>query len=118
MLRRVVSLVPMVALTLTVLMAVADPSGTWTFTMDTPGGERTAAVILKLDGDKVTGTWDGQELQGSYKDDKLDLEFPFTSQESGQKATLKIAGRMEADVLSGNWTFGEYGGTFKASRKK
>jgi hypothetical protein len=81
-------------------------------------GRRTLCGIMKLEGDKVTGTWDGQELQGTFKDDKLDLAFRFTSAENGQTETLKVVGRLEADALSGNWAFGEYGGTFKATRKK
>jgi hypothetical protein len=118
MLRRVGASWIVSVLALTTLLAAGDPTGAWAFVMDTPGGERHAAVVMKLDGEKVTGTWDGQALQGTFKDDTLDLAFPFTSTENGQKETLKIAARLEGDTLAGTWAFGEYGGTFKASRKK
>jgi len=101
-----------------VLRAGADVAGTWAFTMDTPGGARYATVVMKLDGEKVTGTWETTPLAGTFKGDALELSFPLTSSENGQTATLKVTGRLEGDTLTGNWSFGEYGGSYKASRKK
>jgi CubicO group peptidase (beta-lactamase class C family) len=98
--------------------AGANVSGNWAFAIDTPGGERSIAAVMKQDGEKITGTWADQPLQGTFKGDTLALSFPFTSAENGQKETLTVAGRLDGDTLSGSWTFGQYGGTYKASRKK
>ena len=116
--KRVATIVAMAMFVLVAVRAAADVTGTWEFAIDTPGGERNVTVVMKLDGEKVTGTWADQPLQGTFKGDALDLSFPFTSAESGQKDTLQVTGRLEGDTLTGNWSFGQYGGTYKASRKK
>jgi hypothetical protein len=116
--KRLTAILAMTMLALVAIRAGADVAGTWAFVIDTPGGERNVTVVMKLEGEKVTGTWDDQPLEGTFKSDALDLSFPFTSAESGQKDTLKVTGRLEGDTLSGDWSFGEYGGTYKATRKK
>lgn len=116
--KKLTTILMVTMLSLTAAIAAADVTGTWAFTIETPGGERNATVVMKVDGEKVTGTWEDQPIQGTFKGDALDLAFPFTSAENGQKDTLKVTGRLEGETLSGTWSFGEYGGSYKAARKK
>jgi hypothetical protein len=94
--------------------------GKWHFVMDTPGGDREADADLSVDQDgKVTGKFGTSDVVGTYKDGKLDLDFPFTSEELGQTAELKFAGKLDdASELTGTWEFISYSGTFKAARPK
>jgi hypothetical protein len=113
------SLVGCAVLACTVLAAAAATvAGDWAFVMDTPGGERHVDVTMKVEGEKVTGTWEKQELSGAFRDGRLNLSFPLTSAEAGQSSQLQLDGRLDGDVLTGTWSFGEYGGTFKATRKQ
>ena len=92
-----------------------DISGKWHFVLQTEGGEREREATFQQDGKKVTGKWADADVQGSFDDGKLDLEFPMTSEEAG-KGTLKIKGQLAQDSLTGTWEFQEYSGTFKATR--
>ena len=114
----------LVALTVAVLLiglktvsASDSITGKWTFVFDTEGGPREFTADLKLDGDQVSGKFaEKAEVKGTFKDEKIDLAFPFESHEANVTDTLKITGKLEKDALAGNWTFGEYSGTYKAQR--
>jgi hypothetical protein len=94
----------------------ADVAGKWQFVLQTDGGQREVMADFKVDGEKVTGTWGSTEVQGTFKDGKLELSFPFVSTEGGISATIVIKGQLEGDAITGSWTFGDYAGQFKANR--
>jgi hypothetical protein len=91
--------------------------GRWQFVLDTPGGERDVDVLLKVEGDQVTGKWDKEDVKGTYDGGDLQLSFEITPEETGEKGTLVIKGKHEGDNITGTWGFGEYNGEFKATRK-
>ncbi len=94
----------------------ADPGGAWIFSCETPSGVRTMKADLKVDGDKVTGTWDNAPVQGSITDGKLDLSFPYTPHEANAQGTLQLKGQLDGDTIAGTWAFDTYNGNFKAAR--
>jgi hypothetical protein len=91
--------------------------GRWQFVLDTPGGERDVDVLLKVEGDQVTGKWDKEDVKGTYDGGDLQLSFEITPEETGEKGTLVIKGKHDGDNITGTWGFGEYNGEFKATRK-
>jgi uncharacterized protein YndB with AHSA1/START domain len=102
----------------TAILAAADVTGSWLFVMETPGGERHAQVVMKVEGETVTGTWDSQELKGTFRHGQLELAFPFSSSEAELRTTLTVIGTLKEDTLSGTWSFGDYGGGFTATRTR
>ncbi len=93
-------------------------TGKWNFVLDTEGGERQAPAEFGLDGQNVTGNFGGTEVKGTFADNKLELKFPFESEEVG-KGTLVFKGKVDAGALVGDWSFETdaqtYTGTFKAT---
>ena len=100
-------------------VSAADPiTGKWTFVFDTEGGPREFSADFKLDGDKVSGRFAEQaDVKGTFKDQKIDLSFPFRSDEAGMTDTLTVTGKLDKDALAGEWTFNQWSGTYKAQRK-
>ena len=90
------------------------PAGKWHFVLDTEGGDREVDSNFVLDGEKVTGTWGTANVEGTFKDGILNLDFPFTSDEVGVTDRMRLKGRLDGETLSGSWAFSTYDGTFKA----
>jgi hypothetical protein len=97
--------------------AQSNLDGRWHFVLDTPGGDRETDAVFKVDGDQVSGKWDKENVNGSFTDSELELNFEITPEETSEKGTLVVKGRLEGDTITGTWDFGEYKGTFKATRK-
>jgi hypothetical protein len=93
----------------------ADPSGTWTWTMQGRQGrpDRTMTLKLKVDGDKVTGKVsspgrDGQTTDTEIQDGKLkgdEISFSTTRENNGNKMTSKYSGKVGADSIKGKMEF-------------
>jgi hypothetical protein len=99
-------------------VSASDPiTGKWTFVFETGDGQKEVPADLKLDGDKVSGKFAGKaDVKGTFKDQKIDLAFPFDYEEGNISDVLKITGKLEKDALAGDWTFSEYSGTYTARR--
>jgi hypothetical protein len=93
-------------------------AGKWQVALETDGGPRQAVADFKVEGEKVTGTWDTTDVQGTFKDGTLSLAFPFSSAEGGINATLTITGKLEGETITGTWVFSDYSGKFTATRAK
>ena len=96
----------------------AGIAGKWHFVLATPGGDREVDADFTVDNDgNVTGKWGPADVAGTYKEGKLALKFPFTSEEVGTTADMSLDGKADdAGALAGDWTFSEYNGTFQAKR--
>lgn len=101
-------------------VSASDPiTGKWTFVFETQDGTRQFAADLKLEGDKVSGKFaDKADVKGTFKDQKIDLAFPFESEEANMTDTLRLTGKLEKEALAGDWTFAQYSGTYEASKMK
>jgi hypothetical protein len=99
-----------------------DVTGTWTFEVQTSAGSGTPTMTFKQEGEKLTGTYEGQlgkaALSGSVKGQ--DIRFSFTGNVEGQAVEVVYQGTVESatkmkgtvDLASGSAT-----GSFTATKK-
>jgi hypothetical protein len=107
-----------------------DPTGTWKVTTTFGDQKRESTLKLKLDGDKVTGTWagagkGGQAMEAKVEDGKFkdgQLTFTITREFNEQKFTSKYNAKVEGDTMKGTIKamFGEkeFEQEFEAKREK
>lgn len=97
-----------------------DLNGKWNFVFDTDDGERQDSAVFHLDGHSVSGRWGRSETQvkGTFVDGKLELKFPFVSEEGGLEGDLMITGKLDGQRLTGTWEFSGYTGTFVAKHSE
>ena len=103
--------------------APASIAGKWTLTLVTDNFTANTTLDLKVDGQKVTGTYTGRygsfPLEGSLKGRAL--EFAFTMNAEGTATLMSFVGEVAPDsqTMKGKATLGEMGeATWTAARPK
>ncbi len=84
--------------------APADANGKWTLMLETPGQKVPVTLILKQEGDKVTGSLDSMLGKSDLSTGKVSgNKFVGTSktQIQGQDVELNISGTINGDMMKG-----------------
>ncbi len=97
-----------------------DVSGNWKLTLETPTGSGNPSMVLKQDGEKLTGTYKGRfgesPLAGTVKD--KDIKFTVKVSAQGQELQIEYTGAVEGDTMKGKVKFGDFGeGTFSGKKE-
>ena len=84
-------------------------AGEWDASMNTPGGPRPIKLILKVDGEKLTGTAKRASgdvaITGTIKGD--DIAFGYTIDYNGSAVTLTFTGKVKGDSMYGSVQFND-----------
>ena len=87
----------------------ASVAGTWDITIESPQGKRTVLLIIKKNGDKLTGamkTPQGETALESIALNNDDIAFALTRQIQGQDMKLSYTGKVAKDSMKGDVDFG------------
>lgn len=86
--------------------------GEWDAVFNTPGGPRPFKLILKVDGEKLTGTAKRSNgdvpVAGTIKGS--DISFAYTINYNGNAVTLTYNGKVSGDSMNGTVMFNESAG--------
>jgi hypothetical protein len=101
---------------------VPNVSGNWTMTLETPMGTANPSLVLKQDGEKITGSYTGRygtfALDGSIKE--RTIVFTFTMNAEGETVPMTFTGEVAADgqtITKGKATLGEMGEAAWSAKK-
>ena len=115
-----------IILTLAVLLTAApllaqgvNVTGEWAFNVTTDQGGGTPTITFKQDGEKLSGTYNGQlgkaDLTGTVKGNAI--QFSFTVDMQGQQAPVNYKGTVEKNTMKGTLDIaGMVNGTFTATK--
>ena len=100
-----------------------DVSGTWAFSIELTNVSATPTVVLKQDGESLTGEYQSQQygrfpLKGTIKGNTIDFGFEMAIE--GNAISVSYSGTVvDKDTMKGDASYGGLAdGTFTASRKK
>lgn len=100
----------------------AKVAGKWNVTLQLEAITGHPVILLKQDGEKLTGTYEsaryGQsELKGSIKEKEIEFSVSFVAE--GMQTQGVFGGTVDGDTMGGNCSFeGAGDGTWSASRVK
>jgi hypothetical protein len=90
--------------------AEASFEGSWKWTMQRNGQERTRTLKIKKEGDKLTGKILADEREREVKDLKVEgdqISFQYEIERNGNTTTVKYSGKREGDAIKGTVQFGD-----------
>lgn len=99
-----------------------DVTGTWEVQVATSSISASPAMMLKQEGEKITGQYQSQQygqfpLTGTLKDGKIELTFVMSVE--GNNINVLYSGTVDKDGIKGTVNYGDLmDGTFTATRKK
>jgi hypothetical protein len=103
--------------------AKTDLSGTWNVSVELPNMTATPTLVLKQDGEKLTGDYVSAQygkfpITGTLKGS--DLNFSFAMNVEGNALNVTYTGKVDTDgSLKGSVAYGDMmSGTFVAAKKK
>jgi hypothetical protein len=103
--------------------APVDVTGTWAFSLELPNISATPTIVLKQDGQSLTGEYQSQQygrfpLKGRLKDNRIDFGFEMSI--DGNAISVSYSGTVvDKDTIKGDASYGGLAdGTFTASRSK
>jgi hypothetical protein len=102
--------------------AKADLTGTWSVTVELPDMTANPTVVLKQDGEKLTGDYISAQygkytITGTVKG--VEVNFWFSMNVEGTALNVTYTGKLEKDGLTGAVNYGDMmSGTFFAEKKK
>ena len=98
----------------------ADPSGTWMWTVPGRNGgpDRTNKLVLKVEGEKLTGTVTSPGRNGQTSDTAISdgtikgdaVAFTVTREFNGNTMTIKYSGKVSEDTIKGKMEMTRNGG--------
>jgi hypothetical protein len=118
-------LVRLLAISVVAAAVSAEPAkvaGKWNVTLQLEAITGHPVILLKQDGEKLTGTYEsaryGQsELKGSIKEKEIEFSVSFVAE--GMQTQGVFGGTVDGETMSGNCSFeGAGDGTWSASRVK
>jgi len=113
------------ALTAILLVAAAQeasPAGKWKWSVERNGETFESKLELKLDGDKLTGTFTGRDgketpiAEASFKDGEV--KFQISRDRNGETVVIKYSGKVAGDTITGKAENGDRSRDWKAERVK
>ncbi|BAH38090.1 MAG TPA: hypothetical protein DGD08_06580 [Gemmatimonas aurantiaca] len=107
----------------TVLVAqhrATDLTGNWTFAVVTENGTGTPAVVMKQQGDSLSGTYESSRMGAlAFKGSVKDKAFTFVVNTSGGTALTFRGTIVDDDHVKGDVDFaGQGGATFTGERRR
>ena len=97
-----------------------DVSGEWAMTVNTDNGQIPVTLVLKQEGERVTGTirsdMGEQVLVGTLKEKTLTFAFPFATPD-GTSMTVTMTGTVDGTSMKGSFDAGGMSGEWTATKK-
>ena len=95
-----------------------DAAGTWDVVFNTPNGARKGKLVLKRDGETLTGVAVAENaaeynIEGQQKGADVSMRFTYTADTS---IPITMKGTVKGDTMSGTATFGSDPGDWTATR--